>query len=63
MYKKYRHFYEKLFENTPEPRFMYYAQQYLSLMSGYTKKVDKINEDIIGAVAGDLKEYAQTNSA
>jgi general secretion pathway protein A len=35
----------------------------VSLMLGYTKKVDKINEDIVKAVAQDFKEYAQSSSA
>lgn len=34
----------------------------ISLMLGYTKKRDRIDEDIIRAVAEDLKEYRQTTS-
>jgi len=35
----------------------------ISLMSGYTKKVEKVNEDIIRSVAEDLREYVSVNSA
>lgn len=34
----------------------------ISLMLGYSRKIDKIDENIIKAVAEDLKEYAQTAS-
>lgn len=34
----------------------------ISLMLGFTKNVDKIDENIVRAVAEDMKEYSQTNS-
>jgi len=35
----------------------------ISLMLGYSKKLDKIDEDVTRAVGEDLKEYAQTEAS